>query len=192
MFKYRYCLAILVTLFSTTLLAQKPINKEPTIQDLEFLIGKWEINFDLYNTKKPEKGIVSRESGFQICEYALSTNDVPMFIICTGEVTNEKGRTRSFQESIRYSQFSQSFERYGLFSHWSSTSKELLVYEAEKRLIAINGSLGYSRGRTERYVDRIVFDESFKTYQREHKSNLSDMPGDIYNLGLKGQAKKVE
>ena len=185
-------LSLLSTLLTMTFIAysQEKKGEDLKVQDLDFLIGKWEISFDLYNAKKPNKGVVSKEKGFQICEYALATNDEPMYIICTGEVTNEKGRKRTFQESIRYNRFLKSFVRYGLFSHWPEQSRETLSYDPISRTLTITGTLGYSKGRIERYYDTYVFNNELTSYQRTHFTNLSDMPIMEFNKGLTGSANK--
>jgi len=183
----------ILTLFATnciSLFAQEA--KQPSIKDLDFLIGTWAIEFDLYNAKKPEVGIESTEKGTQTCFYELPTNGEPMYITCNGEVTDENGRTRTFRESIRYSVFTNSFERTGLFSHWPSISQEMLSYQSDERKMTIQGTLGYNRGRIERFYDEYFFNENFTEYSRKHVTNLSDMKMTEFNVGLIGRAKKIK
>ena len=154
------------------------------------MIGEWEITFAIYDTYKPGEPPVYTETGTQTCEYGLDLNGTSMFIICTGTVVSTKGRTRSFQESIRYSRFSESYERTGIFSNWPATSKEFLTYDPETRKIGINGELGVTKGRLERYRDVYSFNHDFTTYTRHNVANFSDMPAHEYNVTLTGTGKK--
>lgn len=168
-------------------------SRQPVVQDLEFLIGTWELSFEHFDTHKPERGVISTETGKQVCEYDLTLNDKPMFITCKGELKNNKtGRIRTFQESIRYGSFVQSFERIGLFSNWPATSQELLSYDAEKRKIEIKGQLNVQDGMLERYEDIFIFNEDFSAYERKNIANFSDMPITLFNPTFNSTAKKIK
>lgn len=170
--------------------------KVPTVQDLDFLIGKWEITFELFDTHNPTEEPLRTEKGWQVCEFDLEYNGVPMFIICKGEVEVDSGtrvgRKRQFQESIRYGRFSNSFERIGIFSNWPATSAETLSYDSITRKLVIRDNLNVQNNMLERYVDTYQFNEDYSSYKRSNIANFSDMPITEYNLTLRGTGKKIE
>ena len=167
----------------------------PTVQDLDFMIGTWEITFKFYDTHAPEKGVIFTEKGTQKCEYDLDLNGVPMFITCKGELSCDsgkiKGRTRTIQESIRYGPFVNAFERIGLYSNWPGTGLETFQYEPNSHEIVIKGELAVQKGMLERYEDVYQFNEDFSYFERKNVANFSDMPITKFNLTLEGTGRKV-
>ncbi len=191
---YRLTLSILAILSSILLHGQDQIR--PTVQDLDFMIGKWEINFEWYDTHDTTRGMYFTEEGFQICEYDLELNGKPMFIICRGELVgrggNFEGRKREIQAAIRYGRFENSFERIGIYSNWPATGLELLKYDSTNRQFVIRGQLNVQRNMLERYVDVYQFSEDYTSFERTNIANFSDMPLTEYNLTMKGTGRKVE
>ncbi|QSE97085.1 hypothetical protein [Fulvivirga lutea] len=175
---------LLITTFSN--------GQDQKVQDLDFLIGTWEITFDIYDTHHPEKGIIFSEIGRQECYYDLEHNGEPRFITCKGKVAREDGRERTFQESIRYGNFSGTFERVGIFSNWPATSEELLFYHEAERRFEIRGELGVQDNMLERYEDIYQFNEDYTSYERKNVANFSNMPVTEYNVTLMGTGKKIK
>ncbi|MEK6153832.1 hypothetical protein WIW50_11255 [Flavobacteriaceae bacterium 3-367] len=193
---YKFFLLFLFfgSLYSTA--QEKPPSK-PSVQDLDFLIGTWQISFSFYDTHKPERGVIFTETGTQECRYDMELNGVPMFITCEGEVTVDsgvfKGRTRSFREAIRYSSFiKKAFERIGLYSNWPATALETLSYNFEARTLEIRGELDVQKGLLERYEDIYRFNANYTEYTRTNVANFSDMPITEFNLTVEGQGAKLE
>ncbi len=191
---YKKLLTFLTVLFfSCTLFAQKAESK-PSIRNLEFLIGTWEIQFEFYNTYHPEKGIWFTEKGTQTCYYDLDLNGEPKYIICKGEVICDSGRfkdrKRTFLEAIRYGNFVDGFERIGIYSNWPGTAKEYLNYDSIARAMTIQGELDVRNGK-ERYEDIYLFDEGNTSYTRKNVANFPDMPITKFNLTVKGTGKKI-
>lgn len=182
---------IICTFISTSCLSQNNTNVKPRVQDLDFLVGSWQIEFEIYDTERPERGVIITETGTQECTYDLALNGTPMFITCIGQMTSDKGRKRTFRESIRYSQFSQSFERIGLYSNWPATGLELLAYYPKEKKMVTRGELGIQHGRLERYEDVYQFNDDHTSYSRINMANFSNMPMTEFNLTLKGRGKKV-
>jgi len=174
--------------------------RRPTVQDLDFLTGKWEIVFEIYDTHNPNTKPVFIEKGWQDCKYEMKLNGVPMFLTCKGQLvidsTDEDnvrglGRAREIIETIRYGRFSNSFERIGLYSNWPATGQEILKYDSLQRKIMIRGTLDVQDNMLERYIDTIQFNEDFTMAERTNIANFSDMPISEYNLTLKATYKKV-
>ncbi|SNT20552.1 hypothetical protein SAMN05421640_2847 [Ekhidna lutea] len=190
---------LILILFCAPLLvvSQKPT---PTVQDLDFFTGKWEVTLEIYDTHKPNADPIFVEKGYQVNEYELNYKGIPMFLTSRGYLeiveTDEKrkhlmGRTREFQESIRYGNFESSFERIGLYSNWPATGIETMTYDSISRMFIIRGNLNVQNNMLERYVDTYKFNEDYTYFERTNIANFSDMPITEYNLTLKGTGRKV-
>jgi hypothetical protein len=191
---------IILTLFAvSTSFARNKSNKTPTVQDLDFLIGTWDVAFHIYDTHNPGSKPIFTEKGYETYEYALGLNGVPMFIICTGELVRGDGkgkkRIRQFQESIRYGRFVHSFEQIGLYSNWPGTGLETLEYDSVGRTIISKGQLAVQYGMLERCQDFFQFNDDYSYYEHtnyEHtnQANFSDMSVLEFNLTSKSIGQK--
>lgn len=172
----------------------------PTVQDLDFLVGEWEIQFEFYDTHKPNTGPIFTEKGSRNCFYEMEYRGVPMYITCEGRLIIDStdndhikgmGRTREFRETIRWGRFENSFERIGLYSNWPATGLETLAYDSAKRQFIIRGQLNVQNNMLERYVDTFQFNEEYTYAERTNIANFSDMPIAEYNLTFKAKYRKV-
>lgn len=170
--------------------AEKQQQPAPSISDLEFLLGDWDITFEIFDTHNPGSQAIFTEKGHQSCRYDLEFNAAPVFISCKGEVTSDRGRTRSFQESIRYNRFLGAFERIGMYSNWPSHGVEKVYFHPEDRELELRGELTVGDGVVERYEDIYVFSEDFASYTRRNVANFSDMRANEFNLTLTGTGQK--
>ena len=189
-----FILTLLAFLNSTATIAQDKSANTPTVQDLDFLIGTWDVIFQIYDTHNPGGKPIFTEKGYETYEYALDLNGIPMFIICTGELIREDGkrkkRVRQFQESIRYDRFVNSFEQIGLYSNWPGTGLETLEYDSVGRTIISKGQLAVQDGMLERYQDFFQFNEDYTYYEHTNRANFSDMPVPEFNLTSKSIGRK--
>ncbi len=180
-------------LFISQVYAQDENKQKPSVQDLDFLIGTWDLDFKFYDTHKPEIGVWFTEKGAMVCEYGMLKDGVPKYIICSGQLKCDSGRfkdrQREFKTFIRYGNFVNGFERIGLYSNWPGTAKELLFYRSEKRIIEIKGELTVVEG-IERYEDIYYFNEDYTSYTRINKANFPDMPVTQFNITHESTAKK--
>ena len=198
MMKKLICVSLLFVSTPSMLLGQE---RTPKVQDLDFLTGKWEIKFEIYDTHEPDSEPIFTEKGSQVCGYELKLNEVPMFLTCKGELvidhTDEKrsrhlGRKREIMETIRYGRFERNFERIGLYSNWPATGLEVLSYDSASRQLTIRGQLNVQGNMLERYIDTYQFNEDYTEAERTNIANFSDMPFTEYNLTLKGYYRKLE
>jgi len=194
--KFSTLYTLVLVFLTLSAFSQKVKKTNPTVQDLDFLIGKWEITFKIYDTHNPDSAPVFTEKGWQICEYDMDLNGTPMFIICKGELKIDSGRnigrTREIQESIRYSRFEKSFERIGIYSNWPATGLEILKYDSTKAKFIIQGQLNVQNNMLERYMDTYQFNKDYSYFDRTNIANFSDMPITVYNLTLKGTGRKMK
>jgi hypothetical protein len=179
---------VIVLSAMTTVRAQAP--ETPLITQLEFIIGEWDITFDIYDTHKPGSEPIFTEAGVQRCSYDLEYRGKPTFITCIGKVTSDRGRVRNFQESIRYNQFIGSFERIGIYSNWPAHGVEQVSYDPDERELALRGELMVQDRNIERYEDVYTFSDDFNFYTRRNVANFPDMRASEYNLTLAGTDRK--
>lgn len=189
--RLEFVVIAVILLFSPVSRAQEN-NAAPAIQELHFLVGTWEITFEIYDTHVAGGDLLFSEAGTQVCDYDLAHNQVPTFITCKGEVTSDRGRTRTFRESIRYSRFINAFERIGVFSNWPEHAVETVYFHPDRRTLELRGVLGVENGMTERYEDIYIFNRTYTSYSRRNVANFSDMPVTEFNLTLAGTATKID
>ncbi|MDX1460950.1 MAG: hypothetical protein R3348_07830, partial [Xanthomonadales bacterium] len=117
----------------------------PSISELDFLLGTWEISFEIHDTHNPDRGVIIIEKGTQTCEKDLLYRGEPIFITCVGRVTATEdspiaaGRTREFREAIRYNRFLGAFERIGQFSNWPAHAEEIVFYHPDTHSLELRG-----------------------------------------------------
>ena len=171
--------------------AQDASDPAPTIQDLSFLIGEWEVEFDYFDAHQPQRGRVGGGKGRQLCDYDLKQNDEARFISCHGEITSENGAVRTFAEYYRYNRYQNRFERTSLFSNWPFDGIAVLEIDAENRRLTAQGEFIVARGLTERISAEIQFNENYSAYTLSGVENYSDMPITEFNPSIRGHARKL-
>ncbi|MEO1135718.1 MAG: hypothetical protein AAFW68_03780, partial [Pseudomonadota bacterium] len=94
-------------------------DRAPVIQDLDFLIGTWDIENSVYYHYEPDR-LLFVESGTLTCRYDLLLNDEPQYITCEGKWRidqEDRQRYRETRTSIRYNRFLGEFEQIGIYSN---------------------------------------------------------------------------
>ncbi len=185
-------LTALLIFFCSSLTGQNAAERSAKLNELNFLIGTWDLTFEWYDTHQPDSEVIFVEKGQQTCEYDFYQNGMPMFITCRGELKSDRGRTRTIQESIRYGKFVQTFERTGLYSNWPATGNEVLYFDPTSRNITIYGELDVQNNMLERYEDVYQFNEDYSYFDRKNIANFSDMPITEFNLTMKGTGRKIK
>lgn len=170
-------------------------DKKLKVQDLDFLIGEWEVTLDFFRTHQPNEPAYFYEKGNMNCKYDMELNGVPMFIKCTSYLEvyrgKYKGRKRVTVEYIRYGNFSKGFERIGVFSNWPATAIETLKYVKSEHKFVIKGELVVPQG-LERYQDTYTYNADYSEFKRRNIANFSDMPIAEFNLTYKGTGRKIK
>ena len=182
---------LLIPLFSAVVHSQN----EPSIEDLDFLIGTWEVEFDWYDTYKPGSKPEFSEKGTMVCSYDLDYRGTKKFIFCRYSLdTYEgrlKGRYRETLEVIQWSKISNSFEKTGVYSNWPSTGIMTFTFNPSKRAIYLEGKLGVQEGMLERFAETCQFNEDYTAFERRNVANFSDMPITEFNLTMTSKGKKA-
>ncbi len=190
-----FCCFTLASIF--TCHAQSKDESKPSVQDLDFLIGTWDVSLKWYDTYNPGSEPAFTETGTMTCTYDLNYRGTNKIISCRSELYTDsgrlKGRDREVLELIRWSRFSNAYERTGIYSNWPATGIEKFQFDREARIFNIEGELGVQDGMLERYSETYQFNEDYNTFSRRNIANFSDMPITEYNLTMTGTGvKKAE
>lgn len=176
--------------------SQNSIKKDSAIQDLDFLIGTWEVQLTWYDTHTPGSEPEFSEKGTMVCTYELDYRGTKKFIFCKSSLYTYdgrlKGRHREVLEIIQWSKFSGAFERTGVYSNWPATGIETFIFNSEERTFYLEGELGVQDGMLERYAESYQFNADYTTFERRNLANFSDMPITEYNLTMTGTGKKID
>ncbi|MEQ9593419.1 MAG: hypothetical protein RLN86_12505 [Cyclobacteriaceae bacterium] len=191
MTQYLTLITLFFTLSTSVTFSQNAAERSTLLKELDFLIGTWDVTMEWYDTHKPGSERLFIETGQQTCAYDFYQDGLPMFITCRGEVTSDRGRRRTIQESIRFGKFSGTYERTGLYSNWPATGKELLYFDSDNHKFVIYGELDVQDNMLERYEDIYKFDDNYSSFTRKNVANFSDMPITQFNLTMIGIGKKV-
>lgn len=105
--------------------------REPSIQDLDILIGKWS-----YVDQSTElAGFDYRETGFTECAYALDG----AYIRCDGRGVYN-GKSRTFVEYLNYNRFTGEFQRVGMFGNHPAIATFTLEISKDGKRIEQRGA----------------------------------------------------
>ncbi|GJM09985.1 MAG: hypothetical protein DHS20C11_22610 [Lysobacteraceae bacterium] len=118
--------ALILLIFSATSTANDNASNEPSIKDLDILIGKWR-----YVDEATElAGFDYHETGETECAYALDG----AYIRCQGTGVYN-GKQRTFVEFLNYNRFTEEFQRVGMFgNHPAIASFTLEISDDGKRI----------------------------------------------------------
>ena len=184
-------LCLTVGLTSVGLTQEEGSEPKPTIQDLDFLVGTWEVSFDFYNPREPGSEPRFFETGVVTCSYDMEFNGVAKFIVCEGKMDGSNGWKRTFKEYTEFNSLKDSFERIAIYSNWPGMARDLVIFDSEKKVLDVRGTLDVEDHIVERYQDYYNFNDDFSAYERVVHTNFSDMPVNEYNLVFKSTAKKL-
>ncbi|WP_422861453.1 hypothetical protein [Flagellimonas sp. W118] len=187
-------LILFAVLMVNNIQSQDNIKKNPVVQDLDFLIGTWEVEFDWYNTHNPGSESEFSEKGTMVCYYDLDYRGTKKFIFCKFSLHTDKGRLkgryRETLEVIQWSKFSNAFEKTGVFSNWPATGTGTFIFDPLKRTFYYEGELGVQDGMIEKMVETYQFNEDYTAFEKRNIANFSDMPITEFNLTMTCKAKK--
>ncbi|RDY61721.1 hypothetical protein DX873_06115 [Flagellimonas nanhaiensis] len=135
------------------LITTTSFGQEKSIQDLDFLLGTWEVREDNKERDWWEKTT-------RIGVYALDST----YIQLTSRAVSSTGKKRTYRWYIHYNSKEQQYEMASMFGNWHKIQFDILSWDpAERKLTIKNGPDGDSEEYHERFGE-IVFDESFKSY----------------------------
>lgn len=140
---------------------------EPTIRDLDVLIGKWRY----VDESTDLAGFDYREEGVTECEYALDD----AYIRCEGEGVHN-GRSRTFVEYLNYNRFTGEFQRVGMFgNHPAIATFTLELSEGGRRIEQFGAPTPQRDGTFTRNWGVITFSDE-DHYSWDVHVNRSDEP----------------
>lgn len=171
--------AFLVSGFVTSTTATA---EEPSIRDLDALIGTWEF----FDEATELAGFDYREEGTQTCQYDLDD----AFIRCDG-TGHARGKTRHFSMYINYNAFNGTYEMIGLFGNFPEKSFFTIKPSADfKRLELFGKRMNQRDGSTTQNYGVITFTDpgafTWETHVNKSKEPLNHWPRRFY-----GEYRKV-
>jgi|GEM_PF-3324499 len=175
--------------------AQDTEEPTPTIEDLDFLIGDWEIVNHLYYHHEPDR-LLFVEHGKMSCDYDLKLNNEYRYIVCRGdwvvvEGSQQVGRKRQTMDAISYNRFLGTLEEIGVYSNWPSHGANRLRLDPEARTVTAEGELLLANNVTERLQTVYSYNEDYTAYTSRNVANFSDLPITQFNRVFEGRATKV-
>lgn len=173
--------------------AEDKVAAPPSIRDLIFMIGEWEIENRIYDHYESDK-LLFVETGRKECSHDLSLNDEPQYIACATKwrVDHEgRKRDRETRDFYRYNRFLESIEEIGVYSNWPSHGANRVTFDPVARTLILEGELLLSGGVIERLQTTITYNEDFTAYESRNVANFSDLPVTQFNRVFTGKGRKV-
>ncbi|MHA7872952.1 MAG: hypothetical protein ACX939_11435, partial [Hyphococcus sp.] len=174
--------------------AQEHNGEAPTIRDLDFLIGVWEIENKVYYHYEPDR-LLFVEKGRQECRYDLLLDEEPQYITCEGQWRvdqDDRQRYRETRTSISYNRFMGAFEQIGVYSNWPSHGANRVTFDSETRVMFLEGELEVQDNVIERLQDKRTYNEDLTAYDVVNVANFSNLPITQFNRVYEGKGRKVE
>lgn len=135
----------------------------PTIKDLGFLIGKWEVREDNEEQTWWEESI-------RVGTYVLDST----YIELKASATSKGDKQRTYLWLIHFNSKAQQFEMISMFSNWPKIQFDTLSWDADRRKLTIqNGGDPNSDDYHDRFGE-ILFDEDFNGYTWKGRNLYGD------------------
>ena len=151
----------------------------PSIHDLDFLIGTWQVREDIADKNWWEKTT-------RIGHYTLDST----FIELEAESISSTGKERTYRWFIHYNSRLEQFEMISMFSNWHKVQKDILEWDAENRKLTIRHGDTDPNEYHERFGE-MTFAEDFSEYEWKGENKYGDRenPG-IWRYVEKGKRIK--
>ena len=150
-------------IFISTHISGNIFAQEMSIQDLDFLIGEWEVRED---NKEKNWFEESTRKG----RYILDST----YIELESNAISSSGKERIYRWYIHHNSETQQFEMVSIYSNWHSVLFDILQWDLENRKLTIrNGVEPNSIDYHERF-GVITFDENFNEYIWEGENIYGD------------------
>ena len=140
-------------IFTLLLSSGNIIAQEMSIQDLDFLIGEWEVREDNKEKKWWEK---STRTG----RYVLDST----YIELESAAISSSGKERTYSWYIHYNSKKNQFEMLSMFSNWHEVLFDILIWDSTKRKLTIRNKVDSNSDEFHERYGEIIFDENFNEY----------------------------
>lgn len=147
-----------------------------SINDLDFLIGKWEVRED--NKEKDWW-----EKSTRIGQFVLDS----MYIELKSNALSSSGKKRTYRWYIHFNSKTQEFEMISLFSNWHSVLFDILDWNKESRKLTIRNKIDLNTSDYHERFGEIIFSEDFNLYEWKGQNKYGDANSpSIWNYIEKG------
>lgn len=137
--------------------------QERSIEELAFLIGKWETR-----EESVENGWW--ETSVREITYSLKGN----YIQLNANAIDSKGNQREYSWFINYNKKNQRFEMVSMFSNWYKTQFDILDWDSKQRKLTIRNQPSIEGEFHERYGE-IIFNEAYDEYVWKGENKYGDI-----------------
>ena len=148
----------------------------PKIQDLEFLLGKWEVREDNH-----EKGWW--EESIRIGSYILDSTHIEL----KASAVSSSGKERTYLWLIHFNFKAQQFEMISMFSNWHKTQFDILSWNPTTRTLTIQSAEDPNSNEYHDRYGELVFNEGLSRYTWKGRNKYGDPDSpSIWNYIEKG------
>lgn len=132
---------------------QNLIAQDVSIQDLDFLIGTWQVREE--NTEK-----TWWEKSTRTARYIMDST----YIELVSSAVQSNGKKRNYRWYIHYNKKEERFEMVSMFSNWHKIQFDILKWDSKNRKLIIRNDIeSHTTEYHERYGE-IIFNENFSEY----------------------------
>lgn len=146
---------------------------EPSINDLEFLIGEWSGEATLSYPREPARE-ARRETVNVICDYTLKQSHIQ----CDSAWQRASGETRTFRLYLNYNALDGQFEKLFLYDNWPRRTAYPFDYDAEGGVISATTTFEEADGVTGEERILWTLDEDRTKIRGEESNRLETDPSD--------------
>ena len=178
----KIAIKVLTFLIAWTVVTVDITAQENSIQDLDFLIGTWEVRED--NAEK-----TWWEETTRTAQYTLDST----YIELTSHAVSSTGKERTYRWFIHYNSKGRQYEMVSMFGNWHKVQFDILEWDATARKLTIRS--GQDPSGPDEYHERygeLIFEADFSAYTWNGENKYGD-PADpgIWTYVEKGRRVKA-
>lgn len=140
-------------IFTILFVAENIFAQEISIQNLDFLIGEWEVREDNKEKQWWEKST-------RIGSYVLDSTYIELISVAV----SSSGKERTYRWYIHYNSKIEQFEMVSMYSNWHKVQFDILLWDSKKRKLTIRNNVGTDSDEYHERYGEIIFDEKFNEY----------------------------
>lgn len=146
--------------------------KEPSIKDLEFLVGEWVGQSTFYYPRRDDREI-SHETTHTLCQYILKNT----YIQCDTSWTRPDGRVRTLRLHLNYNALDEGYQVLYIYDNWPRHVSYLMQYDSVRGVFAGESIFENSEGVSGRErVEWRVSDDGHEVNSAEFSNLETEAP----------------
>ena len=154
---------VIVALLALLLFSGQLDAQEKSIQDLEFLIGTWQVREDIKDRNWWEEAT-------RVVRYVLDST----FIEIDASAKSSSGKERTYRWYIHFNDKKQQFEMVSMFSNWHKVQYDLLDWDPETRKLTISHAPDPNSEVYHERFGEMTFTDDFSSYEWKGENKYGD------------------